>query len=415
MADNSTVKVLHLSDVHLGMENYGRLNPATGLSTRLEDFCATFDEAIDRAIGEPVDAVLFAGDAYKTRDPTPTYQRAFARRIRRLADAGIPTVLLAGNHDLPNAAPRASSTEIFGVLGLPGVQVSRRVETLRLDTRRGPLQVVTLPWLTRSALLAREDYRDRGLRELNEVLVARMEGMVADQAARLEPDLPAVLLGHCHLFGAEVGAERWLVVGEDPMLSESALRHQNFDYVALGHIHRQQLRTGEPPIAYSGSINRVDFSEEKEAKGFWIAAVRPGRADLEFVEVRARPFETVEVTPDGDDPTAAVLRTLRRREHRLRGAVVRLIVNLTPAQDARFDEAAVRRALEAAYYVAPFQRRVEQGQRTRLPGMLAGPLTPLDALRRYFEATEVPPTRRDVLLEYAERLLQGEPVRGDET
>jgi exonuclease SbcD len=401
------MKILHLSDVHLGMENYGRINPATGLSTRLEDFCATFDEAIDRAIGEPVDAVLFAGDAYKTRDPTPTVQREFARRIRRLADAGIPTVLLAGNHDLPNAAPRASSTEIFGVLGLPHVYVSRRVETLRLETRHGPLQVVTLPWITRSALLSHEDHRQRTLRELNEVLVSRIEQMLGDQAARLEPDLPAVLLGHCHVFGAEVGAERWLAVGEDPMVSPGALRHPNFDYVALGHIHRHQQIAGEPLIAYSGSINRVDFSEEREAKGFCLVELAPGRAELEFVEVRARPFVTVELTLDDDNPTEAVLRALRRREARLRGAVVRLILTLTPEQEARLDETAIRRALASAFYVAPIQRRVEHQRRARLPGLLSGPLTPLDALRRYFEATGVPPARRDVLLECAERLLQG--------
>ena len=198
------------------------------------------------------------------------------------------------------------------------------------------------------------------------------------------------------------------------MVNPSALRHPNFDYVALGHIHRQQLSYGEPPIAYSGSINRVDFSEEKEAKGFWVTEIRPGRADPQFVEVRARPFETVEVTPDGDDPTEGVLRALRRREHRLRGAVVRLIVELTPEQDARLDEMAVRRALEGTFYVAPIQRRVERPHRERLPGILAGPLTPLDALRRYFEATGVPAARRDVLLEHAERLLQGEPAPADD-
>lgn len=407
------MKILHLADVHLGMENYGRLDPATGLSTRLADFCATFDEAIDRALGEPVDAVLFAGDAYKTRDPTPTYQREFARRIRRLADAGIPVVILAGNHDLPNAAQRATSTEIFGVLGLPNVFVSRRVETLRLDTRHGPLQVVTLPWLTRSAVLSREEYRDGTLRELNEIMVTKLEALVGDQAQRLEPDLPAVLVGHCHLFGAEIGAERWLAVGEDPMIAESALRDPNFDYVALGHIHRQQLRHGPPPIAYSGSINRVDFSEEKEEKGFWLVDLAPGRADPQFVPVNARPFETVEVTPDGDDPTGQVLRVLQRREHRLRDAVVRVIVNLQPEQEGRLDEGEVRKALGSAFYAAPIQQRIEQRRRERLPGVLSGPLTPLDALRRYFEATNVPPTRRDVLLEYAERLLQGELVPND--
>src|SRR5439155_23521887 len=151
------------------------------------------------------------------------------------------------------------------------------------------------PWLTRSAMLSREEHRSRTLRELNEIMVTRLEEFVEDQARQLDPDLPAVLLGHCHLFGAEIGAERWLVVGEDPMVSESALRHPNLDYVALGHLHRQQVRRGETPIAYSGSINRVDFSEEKEDKGFWVADVEAGRTTLEFVPVRARAFETVEV------------------------------------------------------------------------------------------------------------------------
>ncbi len=407
------MKILHLSDVHLGMENYGRLDPATGLSTRLADFCATFDEAIERAIGEPVDAVLFAGDAYKTRDPTPTYQREFAKRIRRLADAGIPTVLLAGNHDLPNAASRASATEIFGVLGLPNVHVSRRVETLRLETRHGPLQVVTLPWLTRSAVLSRDEHRNQSLRELNEIMVSKLEGFVGDQVAQLDPAVPAVLLGHCHLFGAEIGAERWLVVGEDPMIGEGALRHPHLDYVALGHIHRQQMRHGEPPIAYSGSINRVDFSEEKEEKGFYVTELRRGGADPRFVPVRARSFETIEVTPQDDDPTETVLRTIQRREHRVRGAVVRVIVNLQPEQQGRLDESAVRRALDGAFYAAPIRQVVQQRRRERLPGVLSGPLRPLDALRRYFEATNVPPTRRDVLLEYAERLLHSEPVPND--
>src|SRR5205085_4261968 len=140
-------------------------------------------------------------------------------------------------------------------------------EALRLDTRCGPLQIVTLPWVTRSSILSKEEHRGRSLRELNERLVQNVESLVGDLVEKLEPDLPAVLLGHCHLFGAEIGAERWLVVGEDPMVSVGALRHPNVDYVALGHIHRKQLVPGDPPIAYSGSINRVDFSEEDEAKG----------------------------------------------------------------------------------------------------------------------------------------------------
>ena len=117
------IKLLHAADIHIGMENYGKLNPATGLSTRLEDFCATLDEAVDRAIGEPADLVVLAGDIYKTRDPTPTHQREFARRVRRLIQADIPVVIVPGNHDIPMSANRATSVDVFRTLELPGVTV----------------------------------------------------------------------------------------------------------------------------------------------------------------------------------------------------------------------------------------------------------------------------------------------------
>ena len=79
------MKLLHFSDLHIGMENYGKLDPQTGLSTRLLDFFATFDFIVDKALEENVDAVLFAGDAYKTRDPNPTQQRGFGERIKKIA------------------------------------------------------------------------------------------------------------------------------------------------------------------------------------------------------------------------------------------------------------------------------------------------------------------------------------------
>ena len=101
------MRVLHFSDLHIGVENYGRIDPETGLSTRLGDFLAAFDQVVDYAIDNHFDLVLLAGDAYKGRDPSQTHQREFARRLTRLSTAGIPSFLLVGNHDLPNAASRA--------------------------------------------------------------------------------------------------------------------------------------------------------------------------------------------------------------------------------------------------------------------------------------------------------------------
>ena len=66
------IKVVHFADVHLGVENYGRLDPHTGLFTRLTDFLSSIGKIIDTAVHIEADLVVFGGDAYKTRDPSPT-------------------------------------------------------------------------------------------------------------------------------------------------------------------------------------------------------------------------------------------------------------------------------------------------------------------------------------------------------
>jgi len=112
------LKILHFADLHLGVESYGHLNPETGLSTRLEVFLKALDQLVDHALENRVDLVLFCGDAYKSREPSQTQQREFAKRIRRLSAGGIPIFLLIGNHDLPNAIGRATTTEIFDTLAV---------------------------------------------------------------------------------------------------------------------------------------------------------------------------------------------------------------------------------------------------------------------------------------------------------
>ena len=110
------MRILHFSDVHIGVENYGRPDPDTGLSTRLADFLYTLDEVVNYAIENNIDLALFCGDAYKSRDPSQTHQREFARRIARLSSAGIPVFMVVGNHDMPFTASRANALEIFRTL-----------------------------------------------------------------------------------------------------------------------------------------------------------------------------------------------------------------------------------------------------------------------------------------------------------
>ena len=270
------MRILHCSDLHIGVENYGRIDPATGLSTRLGDFLASLDEVVEYALTQSVDLVLLAGDVYKGRDPSQTHQREFAKRLNRLASAGIPTFLLVGNHDLPNAVSRATAVDIFPTLEVPHVYIGDSLQTYNIPTPAGPLQILAVPWPRRGRILSREDSRGLSIEEIRQEIEARMTAAIEERAHHLNPEVPAILTGHVTINGATVGTERSMMLGQDHVLLASAVQRPQLDYVALGHIHKHQvLRQESPMVVYSGSLQRVDFSEEGDNKGFCVIDLDP--------------------------------------------------------------------------------------------------------------------------------------------
>jgi len=412
------LKLLHFSDLHLGIENYGRTDPETGLSTRLLDFLATFDEMVDYAIEAQVDAVLFAGDAYKSRDPSQTHQREFARRIARLAVEGIAVYLVTGNHDLPGVAGRATTVEIFPTLAVERVFVADRLTTTIVPTRSGPLQVVGLPWVRRSAFLTRDDTRNLTLEEITQRLQERLTNALTWELQALDPGMPAVLVAHVTVSGASHGTERSMMLGRDHVLMLSALASPQLDYVALGHVHRHQVLGYNPMVAYSGSLQRVDFSEEGEDKGFCVIDIDPQKSQgtrltsFDFHRVQARPFLTIdaEVQSGDDDPTQRVLDAIARRY--VDGAIVRVRIKLPEEVESRLRETDIREALAGAHHVAAIHRDVVRSRRTRLAPEASQGLGPREALRLYLESRNTEPQRIELLLRHADGLMREE--LGDE-
>jgi len=404
------LKIAHLADTHIGMENYGRLNAETGLNQRLHDFLNSLDQAIEGAIAAQVDLIVFAGDIYKTRDPTPTHQREFAQRIRRLSAAGVQTVIVAGNHDIPLSLGRATSVDIFRALEVPSVIVARTIGTHVVDTQAGPVQILAFPWTVRSAVLAQPEFKNYTIAELNQAMIDMNRAKLRKDAEALDPALPTIVVGHAHLFGARIGAERLLTMGNDPMYDMQTFDLPGVDFVALGHIHKHQVLNRTPSVVYAGSIDRVDFGEQDEDKG-WVYLEIPekGRAEWEFRKVRARPFLTIDATVESDNATEDVVRAIVRYADRLEHAVVKLRIDVPPERVGELREDDIRAELKAAYYVAPFERTTRQRPRSRW-GAAAASLQragPIEALSVYLEHQKVDADRRAVLVRHA-RTLMGE-------
>ncbi|MBV9389045.1 MAG: exonuclease SbcCD subunit D [Chroococcidiopsidaceae cyanobacterium CP_BM_ER_R8_30] len=406
------IKVLHLSDIHLGSGfSHGRINPETGLNTRLEDFVSTLSRCIDQAIASSVDLVLFGGDAFPDATPPPFVQEAFASQFRRLVDAQIPTVLLVGNHDQHSQGQGGASLCIYRTLGVPGFVVGDRLMTHHIQTRSGPVQVITLPWLTRSSLLTRPETEGLSLAEVNQLLIERLRVALEGEIRRLKPDVPTVLLGHLMTDNANLGAERFLAVGKGFTIPLSLLTRPCFDYVALGHVHRHQNlnKSNDPPIIYPGSIERVDFSEEKEEKGFVIVQLERGSAQWEFCPLPVRPFHTIEVdVSSADDSQASLHKAIEKK--RIQDAVVRLIYKLRSEQLDQIDPVLLHQALSAAHSYTIHPELVSQLARPRLPELGASnSLDPMDALKAYLNNRADLKDIADEMLEAAHYLLAAEP------
>jgi len=384
------IRILHFADLHIGMENYGRIDPESGLNRRVADFLERLDTVVAYAIDHAADVVLFAGDAFRTRNPNPTHQREFAQRIHRLSQAEIPIVLLVGNHDVPVMEQRASSIEIFATLDVPYVTVAARPDLLRLETRHGPLQLATIPYPVRQRLLTREQFRQMRQEALDRAVSEAVVGLIEGFAARLDPQMPAVLVGHFSVDSAHWGSERSIMIGRDVAIPVSALADAVWDYVALGHIHQHQnLNAGNmPPVVYAGSMERVDFGEEKQPKGFCWVEVQRGTTTWRYIEVPARPFITIRADVRHEsNPLRAAERAIAERD--LTGAVVRLIVQMTPEQEPRLRDADLSPLLANAFF-AQINRDVERAARDRLDGLEPDAMTPLHLLERYFQSKGKP-------------------------
>ncbi len=380
------IKLLHLSDIHMGSGfAHGRMNPETGLNTRLEDFIAALTRCIDRALEDPVDLVLFGGDAFPDATPPPFVQQAFAKQFCRLSEAGIPVVLLVGNHDQHAQGMGGASLSIYRTLGVPDVIVGDTLTTHLIQTQGGSVQVITLPWLTRSTLLTRPEAEGLTLHQVSDLLLDRLRVALEGEIRRLDPDVPTVLLAHAMVDTAIFGAERFLAAGRGFTIPAAMLARDCFDYVALGHVHRYQIVCEQPLMIYPGSIERVDFSEEQEDKGFVRVNLARGKVEAEFCPLPVRPFKTIRVDlTQEDNPQAALVQEIDKAA--IESAVVRCLYRLRSDQLESLDQGEIATALSRAHSYSLQPEISAATSRSRLPELGTNhALDPLMALETYIQ------------------------------
>jgi len=405
---NKPLRVLHFADAHIDMANYGRRDQETALPVRVMDFLHALDQIVDAAVEEKVDLVIFAGDAYKDRNPQPTFQREWGRRMMRLSNAGIPTLLLIGNHDISPAAGRAHTLQEFKTLHVPHIYVADRIELWSPEDLGVPLQVLTVPWVSRSKLMTREEISGRSLDDILTAMEDRVTKAISKGIGEANPDLPLILTAHASVSGASYGSERSVMLGHELVLGGRIISDKRLDYVALGHIHKYQSLTpagSQPPAVYPGSIERIDFGEVNEKKGFILADVSRGHTDWNFIKLQTRPMLDIPIdTPAQETFMTNILEQLPEAE-KVRNAICRVRLTYPANWEPLLDENLIIDHFRGAFSLQIHKRRLSE-RRARLGDTLdVESLAPIELLEKYWLAEGLADDEIDSLKTLAAEIL----------
>jgi len=409
-------KILHFADAHIDIANYGRRDPETGLPLRVLDFLASLDEIINTAIKEEVDCVLFAGDAYKDRNPAPTFQREWGSRIMRLSQAGIPTILLVGNHDISPSFGRAHALTEFDTLQVPHVLIvdkpcflsSEELSRLCPEGNSLDMQLIALPWLSRTGMMTALDLQTRDLDLIYQEMVKKLNNDLDNWVEKADPKFPLVLAAHASVEGAVFGGERSVSLGNDLVLPLALVQNPCLDYTALGHLHKKQdLNKGKhPPVVYPGSIERIDFGEAGDEKYFVIAEVKQGKTKLDWHKLKnIRPFVDQYLKLTSKDKITDQIKKALPSSDSLKDAIVRLVLEYPRAWDPLIDEPAIRELVKDSFEFH-FVKQPQSKVRIRLPKDRAiGSLSPEELLDQYWKTSQTPEDEIKPLNKLAQEII----------
>lgn len=241
--------IVHAADAHLGVTRYHRIDPETGLNIRMMDFCRAFEHLISQVTELNPDVFVFSGDLFDRVNPT-NFIRKFAQdQLKKLSQKKIPTYLIPGNHETPRSKGVKNPLTLY--LDIPSIHVG----LAPFQKHVGPYTIAGVPFTTTPE----------------------------KHIPPLEPGRTNILMLHCVVEGAVWGSERFMEYVEETVKPGTL---PPYDYVALGHIHKHQEISN---MVYSGSLERYDFNEKDEEKGFIIYD-----GDPEFVTMPSRDMRDIE-------------------------------------------------------------------------------------------------------------------------
>ena len=257
------MKLIHIADTHLGLAAFNRLDPESGMNLREKQLYDNFLLAIDEIILQKPDVLVHAGDLFDTVKPKTRAYTTVLEALDRLHAAAIPLIIIAGNHSMVKTRYTTSPYEV--------VSYHKAEITAAYKFRYEKAEIGDTLFHLIPNMLRVEDYR------------------AAFDQVELSGKHNNVLVTHG--LATAIKDKRLATVAEHEL--DSTILSDRFDYIALGHYHRQCQITDN--AWYAGSTEFLTYGEIADTKGGLI--VDPGRHGVCHLELPKTPMVDLGTIP----------------------------------------------------------------------------------------------------------------------
>jgi len=267
------MKIIHTSDWHIGKKLYN--------IELEEDHKYFFEQLLEIIDNEQIDVLICSGDIFDNAFPSNSSLQLYYETLTRLSKSNLQSiVIVGGNHDSISTlnAPKQilETMNIHVIGGVPKIQnneieendFEREIIKITNNKRELELIICAVPFLRERDI--RKTYSGESFNDKMKLIAEGIENhykKLSDMVFQYkEQNIPIIATGHLFAAGASnCDSEREIYSGTLQKTS-SLIFSQNFDYVALGHIHRPQIISGNKIIRYSGSPIPLSFSEYSDKK-----------------------------------------------------------------------------------------------------------------------------------------------------
>lgn len=263
------MKIMHLSDLHIGK----RVNEYS----MLQDQDYILKEILNIIDNEKVETVIIAGDVYDKSVPSAEAVELFDEFLYDLSSRNLNVLIISGNHDSPERIAFGGRLISKSKIYLSPVY-NGKVKPITLNDDYGKVNFYLLPFIKPANV--RRFFPEENIENYTDAVKVAIDNMNVDFSER------NILVTHQFVTGAELSESEDISVGGTDNVSREVF--DGFDYVALGHIHREQT-VGADNIRYCGTPLKYSFSEANHIKSVTILDFND-KGNIQYKKVELKPF-----------------------------------------------------------------------------------------------------------------------------